>query len=70
MFSSPQNEDCQNLSANEASATSGRLKKSGGRFGVEEVHPIVGEIKARRRMNLLNTECEYSSRYEFPYSKN
>ena len=69
MFSSPQNEDCQNLSANEASAVSGRIKKSGGSFTCKEVHPVVGDIKARRRMNLLTAEFEYSSRYEFPYSK-
>jgi len=70
MFSSLQTEHSKNSSANEASATSGQIKKSGGRFSVEEVHPVVGEITARRRMNLLNTDIEYSSRYEFPYSKN
>ena len=69
LFSSPKNEDCKNLSANEASAVSGRIKKSGGSFAGKEVHPVVGDIKARRRMNLLTSEYEYSSRYEFPYSK-
>ena len=53
----------------EASATSGELKKSGRRFTGKEVHPVVGDINARRRMNLLTAEYEYSQRYEFPYSK-
>ena len=70
MFSSLETEHSKNSSANEASATSGRLKKSGGRFTGKEVHPVVGDINARRRMNLLTSEYEYSSRYEFPYSKN
>jgi len=70
MFSSLKTEHSKNSSANEASATSGPLKKSGGRFTGKEVHPVVGDRNALRRMNLLTTEYEYSSRYEFPYSKN
>ena len=70
MYSSLQTEHSKNSSANEASATSGLLKKSGGSFTGKEVHPVVGDKNARRRMNLLTSECEYSSRYEFPYSKN
>ena len=69
MFLSLQTEHSKNLSANEASATSGQLKKSGGRFIGKEVHPVVGEINAHRRMNLLTRDIEYSKRYEFPYSK-
>ena len=55
----------KNLWRIKASVTSGRIKKSRSFFSVEEVHPAVLRFRASRRMNLLNTEIEHSSRYEF-----
>ena len=48
-----------------ASVTSGRIKKSGSFFSGNDVHPVVVRFRASRRMNILTTEIECSSRYDF-----
>ena len=55
----------KNSAANEASAMFDQIKNSRDRSSCQEVHPVVADKKACRRMNLLNSEVAYSSRYEF-----
>ena len=53
------------LQQTKASALFDQIKNSGDRSSCQEVHPVVAETKACRRMNLLTAEVENSSRYEF-----